>query len=78
LFFIFLAWILIAAIKIWHKSSLPKENRLVFLSYLLAFIGWIMFNMADVTTFDLILSALFWVILAALYGVAHRYEGSHH
>jgi O-antigen ligase len=78
LFFIFLAWILIAAIKIWHKSSLPKENRLVFLSYLLAFIGWIMFNMADVTTFDLILSALFWVILAALYGVAHRYEGSDH
>ena len=78
LFFIFLAWILIAAIKIWYKSSLPKENRLVFLSYLLAFIGWIMFNMADVTTFDLILSALFWVILAALYGVAHRYEGSDH
>jgi O-antigen ligase len=78
LFFIFLAWILIAAIKIWYKSSLPKENRLVFLSYLLAFIGWIMFNMVDVTTFDLILSALFWVILAALYGVAHRYEGSHH
>lgn len=78
LFFVFLAWVLIAAIKVWHKSSLPKENRLVFFSYLLAFIGWIIFNMVDVTAFDLILSALFWVLLAALYGVTHRHESYHH
>ncbi|MBK1989814.1 O-antigen ligase family protein [Sphaerospermopsis aphanizomenoides BCCUSP55] len=70
-----LAWIIITASKLlWKSESLKPENRLIFFSYLLAFIGWILFNTVDVTTFDLRLSTLFWVFLAALCGVIYRYN----
>jgi O-antigen ligase len=65
-----LAGILLTASQLlWKSESLEPENRLIFFSYLLAFISWILFNTVDVTTFDLRLSTLFWVFIAALCGV---------
>ncbi|WP_353931530.1 O-antigen ligase family protein [Okeanomitos corallinicola TIOX110] len=70
-----LMWILItASLTLWKSKSLAPENRLIFFSYLLAFIGWIIFNTVDVTTFDLRLSTLFWVFLGALCGVIHKLQ----
>ncbi|NET72643.1 MAG: O-antigen ligase family protein, partial [Sphaerospermopsis sp. SIO1G2] len=70
-----LIWIIVnASTTLWQSQSLESENRTIFFSYLLAFIGWIIFNMVDVTTFDLRLSTLFWVFLAALCGVVDRYQ----
>lgn len=70
-----LIWILITASQtLWKSKYLESENKLIFFSYLLAFIGWIIFNTVDVTTFDLRLSTLFWVFLGALCGVVNCYK----
>lgn len=74
-----LLWILITASKtLWKSKSLKPENKIIFFSYLLAFMGWIIFNTVDVTTFDLRLSTLFWVFLASLCGVCYQYKSPHH
>jgi O-antigen ligase len=84
-----LAWILIAASQILfnNKNKIPDflkksgisasiepENRLIFFSYLITFIGWILFNTVDVTTFDIRLNTLSWVFVAALCGVMYEYQ----
>ncbi|OBQ11930.1 MAG: polymerase [Anabaena sp. LE011-02] len=87
-----LAWILIAASQILfnNKNKIPDffkksgisasiepENRLIFFSYLITFIGWILFNTVDVTTFDIRLNTLSWVFVAALCGVMYEYQSRH-
>ncbi|MEH2149457.1 O-antigen ligase family protein [Nostoc sp.] len=75
LFCSLLAWILIAGIQLLRKSKyINTEDRLIFFSYLLAFVGWIILNTVDVTLFDFRLNALSWLILAAICGVVHRYN----
>lgn len=75
LFCALLSWILITSIQLLRKSKyLNTEDRLIFFSYLLAFVGWILFNTVDVTLFDFRLNTLSWLILAATCGVVHRYK----
>ncbi|MGJ5631307.1 O-antigen ligase family protein [Nostoc sp. CALU 1950] len=70
-----LAWILITGIQLLQKSKyINTKDRLIFFSYLLAFVGWILLNMVDVTLFDFRLNALSWLILAAICGVVHHYH----
>lgn len=70
-----LAWILIAGVQLLRKSKhINTEDRLIFFSYLLTFVGWILLNTVDVTLFDFRLNALSWVIFAAICGVIHRYN----
>lgn len=70
-----LAWILITGVQLLQKSKyLNTGDRLIFFSYLLAFVGWILLNTVDVTVFDLRLNALSWLILAAISGIVHRYH----
>ncbi|MBD2523174.1 O-antigen ligase [Nostoc sp. FACHB-133] len=70
-----LAWILITGVQLLRKSKyINTEDRLIFFSYLLAFIGWVLLNTVDVTLFDFRLNALSWLILAAISGVVHRYK----
>ncbi|MEH2443950.1 O-antigen ligase family protein [Nostoc sp.] len=70
-----LAWILIAGVQLLRKSKhINTEDRLIFFTYLLTFVGWILLNTVDVTLFDFRLNALSWVIFAAICGVIHRYN----
>lgn len=70
-----LAWILITSVQLLRKSKyINTEDRLIFFSYLLAFVAWVLFNTVDVTLFDIRLNALSWLILAAICGVVHRYN----
>lgn len=70
-----LAWILIIGVQLLRKSkSINTQDRLIFFSYLLAFVAWVLFNTVDVTLFELRLNALSWLILAAICGVVHRYN----
>ncbi len=70
-----LAWIVITGVQLLRKSKyINTGDRLIFFSYLLAFVGWILLNTVDVTLFDLRLNALSWLILAAICGVVHRYN----
>jgi O-antigen ligase len=69
-----LIWILITASQLlWKSKSIEPENRLIFFSYLITFIGWILFNTVDVTTFDIRLNTLSWVFVASLCGVMYQY-----
>ncbi|WP_414512458.1 O-antigen ligase family protein [Nostoc sp. PCC 9305] len=70
-----LAWILIISVQLLQKSKyINAGDKLIFFSYLLSFVGWILLNTVDVTLFDFRLNALSWLILAAISGVVHRYR----
>lgn len=49
--------------------SLSSGDRLIVFSYLVAFGGCILFNMLDVTLFDLRVNTLGWLLLSAIAGV---------
>jgi O-antigen ligase len=55
-----------------YSKSLTAADKIIFFSYLLAFIGWFLSNTVDVTIFDLRLCTLFWVFLASLCGVVYQ------
>ncbi len=67
LFYGLLAWIFIKSVGL--IRIIVKEDKLIFFSYLLVFVGWILFNMVDVTLFDFRLNTLLWLMLAAICGV---------
>ncbi|BAY96952.1 O-antigen polymerase [Tolypothrix tenuis PCC 7101] len=70
-----IAWVLIASIKVLQKPQfLEKEDRLIFFSYVLVLLGWVLFNMVDVTIYDFRLNTLFWLILSAVCGLVYRYQ----
>ena len=48
-----------------------KESSLIFFSYLIAFFGCILFNLADVSIFDLRINTIGWILLAAISGVTN-------
>ena len=54
------------------KYGLSQEFRLIEFSYLVAFSGIILFNLADVSIFDLRINILTWILLAAISGVSSQ------
>ena len=48
-----------------------KQSNLILFSYLVAFSNCILFNLADVSIFDLRINILGWILLAAIDGVAN-------
>jgi O-antigen ligase len=70
-----ISWVFISGIQLLYKSNFFKgEDRLIYFSYLMLFVGWVLFNTADVTLFDFRLNTLSWLMLAAISGVAYRQE----
>lgn len=66
---IFLA---ITNIKNWSKSQEKKDrDRLILFTYLVAFGSCILFNVFDVTVFDLRVNTLSWLLLSAIAGVVY-------
>jgi len=71
------------ALDLNQKSIIPSTNqvdcqdlraadRLIFFSYLLAFVACTLFNTVDVTLFDFRLNTTSWLLLAAICGVSQR------
>jgi O-antigen ligase len=84
LFCSLIAWILAQAIlllKVWSDVAPTsnkqqwKQDKLMLFTYLLAFSCCTLFNLFDVTLFDLRVNTLGWVILSAICGVIYRYRG---
>jgi O-antigen ligase len=59
-----LGWIFIEAVR--SRRKIPPEDQIIFFSYLLVFVAWILFNMVDVTLFDFRLNTLSWLMLSAI------------
>ena len=53
-------------------QDLRATDRLIFFSYLLAFVACTLFNTVDVTLFDFRLNTTSWLLLAAICGVSQR------
>lgn len=79
------SWVIYQGIQLllkWLDTSeseqyLP-EDKLIFFSYLVAFLACVLFNTVDVSLFDLRLNILGWLLLSAISGVAHRHSTSSH
>lgn len=77
------AWVIGQAIALLkHWSSIPKTTEssaispdnahLILFTYLLAFSSCVLFNLFDVTVFDLRVNTLGWLILSAIGGIVYR------
>jgi O-antigen ligase len=54
----------------WH------QDKLILFTFLVAFAGCTLFNLLDVTIFDLRVSVLGWLLLSAICGVVYQYQGT--
>ena len=80
LFCLIVAWILAQAILLLRRNhhnssrSLTKGDRLMIFSYIVAFVCCILFNLLDVTIFDLRINTIGWILLSAIYGVSQKFS----
>lgn len=74
LFIGLIIWILVASVRVLRQSICADHDKLIFFSYFLVAIAWIIFNTVDVSLFDLRLNALSWLLLGAVSGVSYRYN----
>ncbi|HEY9613043.1 O-antigen ligase family protein [Allocoleopsis sp.] len=79
-----IGWVLTQAVlllRIWSDiESLEDraswlQGKLIFFTYLVAFGGCTLFNLVDVTLFDLRVNTLGWLLLSAICGVVYQYQG---
>ncbi len=72
LFFGCVAWIWFAGVQLLQKPNyLDKKDRLIFFSYIIVILQWVIFNTVDVTLFDFRLNTISWLFLSALWGVVY-------
>jgi len=79
-----ISWILaqfVLIISVWSNVA-PistkyqwNQDKLILFIYLLVFAGFTLFNLLDVTIFDMRVNTLAWLILAAICGVVYQYRG---
>ncbi|MDH6063715.1 O-antigen ligase family protein [Umezakia ovalisporum] len=75
LFFACLGWVWFAAVQLLQKSYyLAQEDKLMFFSYIVVVLQWLIFNTVDISLFDFRLNTISWLLFSALWGVAH-YKG---
>jgi O-antigen ligase len=78
-----ISWILaqfVLIIRMWpdvaliHPKYQQNQDNLMLFTYLLVFAGFTLFNLLDVTLFDLRVNTLGWLFLAAICGVVYQYK----
>ena len=73
-------WAIVPSVHLWRNwqavaastSGQLLQDRLVFFSYLTAFLACVLFNTVDVTVFDVRVNSLGWLLLAAICGVVYN------
>lgn len=79
-----ISWILaqgVLLLRVWSNVEFPEslldwhQDKLIFFTYLVAFGGFTLFNLVDVTLFDLRVNTLCWLVLSAICGVVYQYQG---
>ncbi len=66
-------WILMQGTRLFLNFPLQwRSDRTIFFTYLVAFAGFMIFNIADVTALELRLNTLAWLILASICGLVYR------
>lgn len=72
-------WVLARAVlllRLWSKALRPQwyRDRIILLTYIIAFASCVVFNLLDVTLFDLRVNTYGWILLSATCGVVYRYQ----
>jgi len=68
-------WIIAKAVILMRLFSVKREReQLILFTYLVAFASCTLFNLLDVTIFDLRVNTLSWLLLAAIAGMVQRYQ----
>ncbi|NET55573.1 MAG: O-antigen ligase family protein [Symploca sp. SIO2E6] len=72
-----IGWIMVKGVqllRVWSTSASNQkyQDQLILFTYLLAFGCCTLFNLVDVTLFDLRVNSLSWVLLSAICGVVYR------
>lgn len=63
-------WVMFRATLLLKKSfCITLSERLIFFTYILAFVACISFNLVDVTIFDLRMNTIGWILFAAINGI---------
>ncbi len=72
---IIVGWILVKAIMLVTRDRpYPSQDKLIFFSYILAFLSITLFNTVDVTLFDFRANTLNWIILSAIWGATSSFD----
>lgn len=72
LFFGCVVGIWFAGVQLWQKDNyIDKKDKLIFFSYIVVILQWVIFNTVDVSLFDFRLNTISWVLLAAVWGVVY-------
>ena len=78
LFFGCLGWIWFAGVQLLQKPNyLDKKDKLIFFSYVVVILQWLIFNTVDVTLFDFRLNTISWLFFSALWGVVYSSSRLH-
>lgn len=66
---VLVGWVVARAVWYWRHWDQKKSGQLIGLTFLLAFIGFSLFHLLDVTLFDARVNFMGWLLLASLRGV---------
>ena len=73
------SWIVIQGVQLlrdWSVVTFPSrrqaQDKLIFFSYLVAFLACMLFNAVDVSVFDVRLNTLGWLLLSAICGLVYQ------
>ncbi|AFY40301.1 O-antigen polymerase [[Leptolyngbya] sp. PCC 7376] len=66
-----IGWVLAQGVFTW-QSLTEKPEKLIMFSYLMAFGGYTLFNLLDVTVLDLRLNTFAWLLLAGIWGLGKQ------
>ncbi len=70
-----LGWIFVGGVQLLQNSKdLKAKDKTILFSYLVVFIGWVLFNTVDVSLFDFRLNVISWLLFSALAGVVYHYK----
>ncbi|MUH00979.1 polymerase [Scytonema sp. UIC 10036] len=73
-----LCWIFVGGVQLLQNSKyVEAKDKTILFSYLVFFIGWVLFNTVDVSLFDFRLNVISWLLFAALSGVVYHYNQQH-
>lgn len=71
-----IGWILSQGFLFLKNSLTNPSERLIYYSYLITFLGLILFNCFDVSLFDFRVNTLSWIILSGIWGVVDNTIGN--
>jgi O-antigen ligase len=74
--FSLVGWILAQGTRLFLDFPIQwRSDRTIFFTYLVAFAGFIIFNITDVTALELRLNTFAWLILSSVFGIVCRAGG---